>query len=316
MYHPTTRVLTVLELLQAHHELTGPEIARRLEVDVRTVRRYITMLQDMGIPVEAERGRYGSYRLRPGFKLPPLMFTPDEALALVLSLQVARQSILSGIPAAHEGALAKIERVLPAVLHEQVQAIQAAMVIDLTLPEGQSASMQVLASLGTAIRDHRRVFLRHESREGEVTERPFDPFGLVYRAGRWYASGYCHLRHEIRTFRLDRVASVTLLDEIFQQPTDFDAVEQVEKALAATPGLYRVEVLFAATLEQVQAQIPRPLGELQTTADGVLLVCYVQRLAWIAGFLAGLTLPMQICVPPELHDEMRLLIERVQHSIG
>src|SRR6266700_4528281 len=91
MYFPTTRVLTVLELLQSHQRLSGPDIAERLEVNPRTVRRYITMLQDLGIPVEAERGRYGTYRLRPGFKLPPLMFTEEEALALTLGLLAARR---------------------------------------------------------------------------------------------------------------------------------------------------------------------------------------------------------------------------------
>ena len=112
MYFPTTRVLTILELLQSHYRLSGPELAERLEVNTRTVRRYITMLQDLGIPVEAERGRHGSYRLRPGFKLPPLMFTEDEALSLTLGLLVARRlgltSAVAAVPAV-ESAIAKIE---------------------------------------------------------------------------------------------------------------------------------------------------------------------------------------------------------------
>src|SRR5204863_4074973 len=91
VYHPTTRVLAVLELLQSRQRVRGAELAERLEVDGRTVRRYVTMLQDLGIPVEAERGRYGAYRLRPGFKLPPLMFSDEEALAVVLGLLAARQ---------------------------------------------------------------------------------------------------------------------------------------------------------------------------------------------------------------------------------
>src|SRR5436190_11570694 len=112
MYFPTTRVLTVLELLQSRAKISGPELAERLEVNTRTVRRYITMLQDLGIPVEAERGRHGSYRLRPGFKLPPLMFTEDEALSLTLGLLVARRlgltSAVAAVPAV-ESAIAKIE---------------------------------------------------------------------------------------------------------------------------------------------------------------------------------------------------------------
>src|ERR687885_628744 len=98
VYHPTTRVLTVLELLQSHQRLSGAELAERLEVDRRTVRRYVTMLQELGIPIEGERGRYGSYRLRPGFKLPPLMFSEDEALALVIGLLTIRRTGWAGTP--------------------------------------------------------------------------------------------------------------------------------------------------------------------------------------------------------------------------
>src|ERR1700759_2138900 len=119
MYHPTTRVLTVLEMLQSHASMSGKELAERLEVDGRTVRRYVTMLQDLGIPIEAERGRYGAYRLRPGYKLPPLMFTPEEALASTLGLLAARKLGLTAPAADVEGAIAKLERVLPLSLRDK-----------------------------------------------------------------------------------------------------------------------------------------------------------------------------------------------------
>ena len=106
VYRPTARVLTVLELLQSHGRMTGAELARRLEVDIRTVRNYVQTLIDLGIPVEAERGRYGAYRLRAGYKLPPLIFTEDEALALTLSLLIARESGLATTEPAFEGVLA------------------------------------------------------------------------------------------------------------------------------------------------------------------------------------------------------------------
>src|SRR5437016_7514436 len=144
MYFPTTRVLTVLEMLQSHQRLSGPDIAERLEVNTRTVRRYITMLQDLGIPVEAERGRYGAYRLRPGFKLPPLMFTEDEALALTLGLLAARRLGLTATAPAVEGALAKIERVMPATLRARVRAVQETLVIDDSSSYGAPASATVL----------------------------------------------------------------------------------------------------------------------------------------------------------------------------
>src|SRR5262245_35355380 len=150
MYHPTTRVLTVLELLQSYPEMSGVELAARLEVDVRTIRRYITMLQDLGIPVESERGRHGSYHLRPGFKLPPLMFNEDEALGLTLGLLITRRLGLSVAPAAVEGALAKVERVMPPSLKERVQAVQAALVVDISVPTFMPDS-RVIVALSTAI---------------------------------------------------------------------------------------------------------------------------------------------------------------------
>src|SRR5256885_15807463 len=113
MYSPTSRLLTILELLQSHQKISGPEMARRLEIDERTVRRYIVMLQDMGIPVEAERGRYGAYQLQRGYKLPPLMFSETEAITLTLSLLAIRESSFPVDVVAVEGVLAKTERVMP-----------------------------------------------------------------------------------------------------------------------------------------------------------------------------------------------------------
>ena len=168
MHHPTTRVLTVLELLQSHSKLSGPELAERLEVNPRTVRNYITLLQDLGVPVEAERGRHGPYRLRPGFKLPPLMFTEDEAVALTLGLFTARRLGLGGSGAATEGALAKVERVLPINIKERVQAVQDSLVFDLTSPYNAPAS-PLVATLSLATQARRQVLLCHRTREGEDT---------------------------------------------------------------------------------------------------------------------------------------------------
>lgn len=130
MYHPTTRLLTALELLQTYGTLSGAELARRLEVSTRTVRHYLALLRDLGIPVEATPGKGGGYRLTRGYKLPPLLFTADEAVALTLGLLTARRSGLAVAAPAVEGALAKVTRVLPAEIQAQVQAIQETLVID------------------------------------------------------------------------------------------------------------------------------------------------------------------------------------------
>src|SRR6266566_2904888 len=238
MYFPTTRVLTVLELLQSHQRLNGPDIAERLEVNPRTVRRYITMLQDLGIPVEAERGRYGTYRLLPGFKLPPLMFTEDEALALTLGLKAARRMGLALTAPAVEGALAKVERVLPVPLRTRVRAVEEAVLLHLAPPRDLPAQALVLP-LSTAVQEQRQVLLRHRSAQGDETERRFDAYGLVYRAGRWYAAGHCHLREAVRVFRLDRIQQATLWDEPFTRPAEFDPLACVLRTLAEQPGAWR-----------------------------------------------------------------------------
>src|SRR5579859_7289293 len=130
VYRPTARVLTVLELLQSHGRMTGAELARRLEVDIRTVRNYVETLADLGIPVEAERGRYGAYRLRPGYKLPPLIFTEDESLALTLSLLLARENGLAQTSPAVESVLAKVERVLPQATRARIQAVEQTVIFE------------------------------------------------------------------------------------------------------------------------------------------------------------------------------------------
>lgn len=306
MYFPTTRVLTVLELLQSHQRLSGPDLAARLEVDTRTVRRYITMLQDLGIPVEAERGRYGSYRLRPGFKLPPLMFTDDEALALTLGMLAARKLGLAVAAPAVEGALAKIERVLPLALREQVRAVQEMLIVDLTsshaIPDNE-----VVVTLCAAAQQRRRVWLRYRSWNIETTERAFDPFGIVYHSGFWYTVGYCHLRSDLRTFRLDRVVRAQMRGEVFTRPLNFDCLAHVLRSIANTPNTWQVEVLLETSLAAARHVISPTLANLEETPDGVILRCYVESLDWMARILTRLDCPMVVRQPVELRAALRQL---------
>jgi predicted DNA-binding transcriptional regulator YafY len=193
VYRPTARVLAVLELLQAHGRMTGAALARRLEVDVRTIRNYIETLQDLGIPVAAERGRYGAYQLRPGYKLPPLIFTEDEALALTLSLLAARGSGLATSAPAVAGALAKVERVLPAATRARLQAVERTVVFeaDAARPAPPPA---IVAALSAAVQAGQSVQLRYRSARAQVTERAFDPYGVVAHQDTWYTIGPCHAR--------------------------------------------------------------------------------------------------------------------------
>ena len=310
MYHPTTRVLAVLELLQAHQRMSGPELAERLEVDLRTVRRYVTMLQDLGIPVEAERGRYGGYRLRPGYKLPPLMLTDDEALAVTLGLQAARRLGLAVAAPAVEGALAKVERVLPPAVRRRVAAVQETLVIDITPRREQPTSATVVA-LSAAADERRRVWLRYASARGEETERAVDPYGLVYLNGRWYVAGHCHLRHDLRVFRLDRIVQVEPRAESFVRPPDFDSLAFVHRSLATMPETWRIEVLLQTSLEDAQIRVPPHAATLEETPDGVVLRDYADSLEWMARSLVGLGCPFVVREPPELRDALRDLAGRV-----
>jgi predicted DNA-binding transcriptional regulator YafY len=310
MYFPATRVLTVLELLQSRQRISGPELATRLEVDARTVRRYITMLQDLGIPVEAERGRYGSYRLQPGFKLPPLMFTDDEALALTLGLLVARKIGLGVAAPAVEGALAKVERVLPAMLRERVQAVQETLVFDIQ-PSSAVPDNEVVVTLCAGAQQQRQVWMRYRNWNAtEETERIVDPYGLVYRSGFWYMVGYCHLRTELRTFRLDRIQSTEIRTETFKRPPDFDSLAHVLQSISNTPATWHVDVLLETTLENAQHVVPPALATLNQENKGIRFRCYVEKLDWIAYVLLGLGCPFIVRQPPELRNALRELARK------
>jgi predicted DNA-binding transcriptional regulator YafY len=314
MYNPTTRLLAILELLQIHPVLSGAELAQRLEVDVRTVRRYVTMLQDMGIPVEADRGRDGGYRLRPGFKLPPMMFTQHEALALALGLLLARRLGLGVDRGAVEGAAAKLERVLPETVRAQLQATQSVLVLDLPIKRTDPAAETIL-TLSRAVVEQRQVELHYQAWNKEVTSRRLDPYGLVYRAGYWYVPGYCHLRQAVRTFRLDRIGTVMMTDGVFVRPQGFDPLAYVNQALATTPGIWAIDVLLHTTLPDAQRQIPAALGTLTPETGGIALHCYVQSLGWFAHFLAGLDCSLTIRHPPELRTALQALVDKITRLV-
>lgn len=313
MYNPTTRLLTVLELLQARGRLSGVELAQRLEVDARSVRRYVTMLQDLGIPVTSERGRHGGYRLRPGFRLPPLMFTEDEALALTLSLLTARRLGVAGAAPAFEGALAKVDRVLPEGVRQEVRAVQEALVIDVPPPESPPATGVLLAFSGAA-RDSRRLRIRYLS-NGRETVREVDTYGLVFRGGRWYAVGWCHLRQDVRVFRLDRVAEAAPVDGAFTRPDGMDVRAHVLQALARTTSGWTGVIQLEASAEWARRWISPIMGTVEETAEGTLVRIQADDLDWLASLLAGIQCRFIVREPPELIDAVRRLRGRLDRCL-
>jgi predicted DNA-binding transcriptional regulator YafY len=312
MYHPTTRLLTVLELLQSRGQMSSTELAERLEVDARTVRRYIMLLQDIGIPIEAEMGRHGGYALRPGFKLPPMMFTNDEALALILGLLAVRGLGLTTPSAAIEGATAKLYRVLPEALRDPIQAMQNALVFDVPVPN-QWVQASVLVELGQAVHDAYQVRMVYQ-KDDELTERTVDPYGLVNHEGTWYLIGYCHLREGIPNFRLDRIAQVERLPETFTPPPDFDALAYLIQSIQTIPDDWDVEIILKTSHEKAAQAIPIGFGKLEPHSDGVLFRTSVDNLDWFARYLVGLGFPVTVCQPPELRAAFERLSEEILAS--
>lgn len=311
MSHPASRVLTVLELLQAHGRLSGSELARRLDVDVRTLRRYIRVLEDIGIPITAERGRYGAYALVPGFKLPPLMFGDDEALALSLGLLAARRLGLADAAPAVASAQAKLERVMPAALQRRVRAVAETVTLDLSYTP-TTTDGEALLQLSAAAQSQRCVCLDYRAADGATSRRDFDPYGLTWRGGRWYALGHCHLRKALRSFRLDRIVSVAALDRSFGRPAHFDAAAELELSLANLPRAIAVEVLLHCDLAAVQAERLGSIGVFEARGDGVLLRTRTDGLDWFARQLAALPFAFDILLPDDLRAALAAHLARLQ----
>ncbi|REF00434.1 helix-turn-helix transcriptional regulator [Thermomonospora umbrina] len=310
MSHPTTRVLAMLELLQAHPGMGGAELARRLGVDRRTVRRYAARLDELGVPVVADRGRHGGYRLMPGYKLPPLMLTDDEAAAVVLGLLAGRRV---GLPAdATESALAKVQRVLPAALRDRVQALRDTLDFTLAPRPAAAPATDAVLTLAAAARDTRRVRLRYRSWKGEDSERDLDPHGLVFHSGRWYVTGHDHLSGQIRTFRVDRVVSAVAGAATYTVPDDADPVGRVTRSLAAVPYAHEVEVLLETTLDHARRRVPPTIGALAPVDGGVLLTARTERLDGTAALLAGLAVPFTVHRPDALRDAVRDLADALR----
>jgi len=290
-------------MLQSHQALNGSALAERLEVDPRTIRRYIMMLQDMGIPIEADAGRYGGYKLRPGFKLPPLMFNDEEAIAVILSLVIARQIGMVAAAPAIEGAIAKLERVLPISLRERVRALQRTVTLHLVQAD-EPVTAAILGTLSLASYQERQVNLRYQ-KDTETSERLFDPYGIVSYAGRWYTVGYCHLREALRVFRLDKVLRVDPGTATFTRPPDFDCLAYLLQSIVAIPSRFEIEVLLKTSLEYARRNLPAGLANLEDVGDGVLLRTSLDDLDDFARTLIGLACPFTVRKPAELRTTLK-----------
>lgn len=304
MYHPTTRVLAVLALLQAHGRMSGTELAQRIEVNIRTLRRYIIMLQDLGIPIEAERGRNGAYVLAAGFKLPPMMFTNEEALALTIGLISARRLNLADTERAVESALAKLERVMPLDLKSRVRALTETITLDPNTAPSTPPSEVVLSAMSSAAQLQQRVHIHYHPGKGEDTERDFDPYGLTYYLQRWYVVGYCHLRQDLRSFRLDRITKINVANMKFERPAHFDPLAYITQSIAIMPRRFSFELLLKTDIETAQKEVFDVLGVLEANKDGVILRGSVEDLDWLARQISIFSFDFVVREPEELTAEL------------
>ena len=310
MDSPTSRALALLDLLQSHDELSGTELARRLNVDGRTLRRYITKLQDLGIPVESDRGRYGAYRLMAGFKLPPMMFTDQEALAVSVALTFAGSKGLIGGLAGTASALGKLDRVIPKTIRTKLRALTKTMQLERGR-EDKPIPGQALLELSAATQARNRVHMRYTAAHGEMTERDFDCYGLSWRSGYWYAVGHCHLRAQLRSFRVDRIASVVPGKLKFVPPDNFDAVRHLALGLATLPRRHHVTLLLKTDLATAHGALFDTVGLFKPSAAGVVLFSQVDDLDWCARLLAGLPFDFAVVEPVALQKAIGKLATRL-----
>jgi len=307
---PTTRILTVLELLQGQARIRGTELASRLGVDPRTVRRYIAGLEALGIPIVAERGRDGGYGLVAGFKLPPMMFNNDEALALALGLQAARSLGLAQASPAIASAVSKLERVLPADLKRRVRAVDQTVAIESpgTAPLDDNQTLTLLAA---AAQSQQRVTLVYSDAAKDNTTRAFDPYGLGFRNGRWYAVGFCHLRAGPRVFRLDRIASISPTRFAFSRPEGFDVLAYLRDSLARLPRRFQVLLRLHTDLPRARYCVFDTLGVFSARDGAVELSVETDDLDWLARELCRLPFDFQIVHPPQLAESVRSHAQRL-----
>ncbi|MFD9661291.1 helix-turn-helix transcriptional regulator [Rhodococcus sp. NPDC059968] len=315
MTRPTTRILALLEILQSGGTRTVDDLADRLGVDERTIRRYAVHLAELGIPVRSVRGRYGGYRLAPGFRMPPLMLTDDEALAVLLGLVAGRRAgLLTTSVAAAESAAAKVQRVLPEALGRRLDALLQAT--DFTVRGRPVIELEttVLLWLAEAARDRTPVAVSYTSPNGRRSERIVHPYGIVAHSGRWYVTGADSASEETRTFRLDRITAVEPQAGTFDLPDGFDPAERVLSGLAEAPWRHAVSVRVQGTAEQVRSRLPADIATVHDIphVDGWVRVrLRAERLDWVPTLLAGLGLPFAVEHPDALRGLIRSLAERL-----
>ena len=307
----SSRLLTLLSLLQARREWPGNELADRLEVSARTIRRDVERLRDLGYPVESMTGPAGGYGLRAGTAMPPLLLEDDEAIAIAVGLRTAAGASVSGIEEAALRALVKLEQVLPAHLRRRVSALQRSTVTLSWGGDHASANVdpQALTVIAAACRDHERLRFTYRARDDSESRREAEPHTLVNAGRRWYLPAWDCGRGDWRTFRVDRMSRPTSTGVRFR-PRELpvkDPAAWVRQSLSSAPMRYEAQVTVHAPAAELRKQ--RWLGGSVEPLDGgrCLYRSSDDDLDWLAVRVAMIGHECEVHGPPELVERLREL---------
>ena len=305
----TGRLFKIVDLLQGTERLTTKELARQLGVSERTVSRDVGRLQDLELPVTVTPGRQGGVSLAPGALLPALRFTDDEALALGYGLLLARRSGSVTLGGATQSASKRLSSVLSSGSRQRLEALTNT----LTAPQPDKGNTSTVASyiifdLAEAIKAKWQVELSYRSRRGEITSRGLDPYGMVQLERFWYVAGYCHLRQDVRIFRLDRIRQVLVSETRFKAPEGFDTLQLVGDAIAQTPlpGTVTCRIRLYCTLGEASRFIPAATVMLEPAEKYILMTTHypAETLERLALNLLEFPFEVEVMETAELHDAL------------
>lgn len=316
MANTSSRTLRLLSLLQTHRYWPGEDLAQRLDVSTRTLRRDIDRLRELGYPVEASRGVDGGYQLAPGAALPPLVLDDEEAVALAVALQTSAHGAVMGIAESSVRALAKVVQVMPARLRARVEAVRAVTLSPVWSSSGPEVGSEVLVSVAQACRDTERLEFGYTAASGQRTERQVEPLRLVRLGRRWYLVAYDLTRHDWRSFRLDRINGPRRTGARFR-PRELpaaDPVAFVRTGLGNAAVDYTVRALVNAPEDVVRHQVGRWSIVTAVGDNSCHLEMGADSLEWPAMALGSLGVEFEVLAPPEMITYLREWSRRFERA--
>lgn len=318
MLSSSSRLLRVLSLLQARSHWPGAELAERLQVHPRTLRRDIDRLRQLGYPIQASSGVAGGYAFRAGKALPPLLLDDDEAQAVAIALHTAAVGTVSGIEEGALRALVKLEQVTPLRLRRRIDALRSAILpLDSLRPTVDAAA---LATLAVACRDQLRLAFDYQDGRGQGSARTVEPQGLVHTGSRWYLVAWDPARTDWRTFRIDRIAGTPTLGEHFAPragPEGGDLRAYVSLSIGVSAFTEQARVVLHKPLDAMARQIPPTVARLEPL-DGARCVMHsgANHLESLAYWLMALDVEFEVLEPPTLKALLEKAHARVARALA